>query len=146
MSYTERFSEAHYPLSGEYPDSLGPATINSTPVWVGDYHRLVLVFSIGDMGQGATEVISLRQAVDGAAATNAAITGKTTGVLVAGTDDDTVGCIELRTEELNVDARYQWVYVRNIIVGAAVEMGWALFGLEPRNKPVPTTNWNVIVD
>jgi len=146
MSYTERFSEAHYPLVAEAPDALGPATINSTPVYVGDYNRLVLVFGLGDMGQGATVLISLRQSPDAAAAVNAAVAGKTTAALVAGVDDNTVGCIELRTEELNVDARYQYVYVRNVIAGAAVEMSWVLFGLEPRFKPVPTTNWNVVID
>lgn len=146
MTYTARFSELHYPLVIAYSDSVGAGTHTSSYVSLANYHRAILVANIGDMGTNATLDIHLRQATTTAAGTEKAITGKAiTQLTQAGGDGDDIVCIELQTEELDVDGGYDCVAVRDIVADAAVEFGYILYGIVPRFAPTATTNWTEIV-
>lgn len=145
-NYTERFSEGHYPLVSYNSDSQGIATVNSAWVSLASYHRAVLVINVGDMVATATLDVSLRQASDGTGTGTKAITGKAiTQLTQAGGDGNQILVIELQTEELDVDGGFENVGVRHVVAAAAVEMGWTLFGIQPRYAPVPTTNYAEII-
>lgn len=145
-NYTERFSEGHYPLVTEHADSLTAATYNTAYVSLQNYHRAVLFLDVGDMAQGATLDVSLRQAQDTAGTGNKAITGKAiTQLTQAGGDGNQVLCIELQTEELDVENGFEHVNARTVVANAAVELSLTIFGIQTRYAPVPTTNWSEII-
>lgn len=145
MAYTERVSEAICPLAVMYSDDRGPGIHYSDTVNLGGYHRAWFVLEVGDMGAGATVNAGLQE-VDADLATVQNITGKTiTALTQAGGDASSLVCIELQTEELDVDDHFENVrfYVTtavNTVIFSAV-----LYGVEPRFKPVATTNWAEIV-
>jgi hypothetical protein len=142
MSYTERFSEVHYPLVSEFPDSMAANTYTSARVSLAKYHRAVLVLSVGDMAAGAKLDVALYQATAASGGSTKAITGKAiTQLTQASGDGNDVFCIELQTEELDVTGGYEHVYVVAVVDTDAVEYGWTLFGIQPRYAPVATTNW-----
>lgn len=146
MAYTNRFSEIIVPAIGEHADSIGVAVHTSTRVSMENYHRAWLVLDVGDMGQGATLDLALMQATALTGGSTAAIAGKSiTQLTQAAGDGNQYCCIELQTEELDVDGGYEHVYVVVTVTGAAVELAWCLFLGEPRFAPVPTTGWEEIV-
>lgn len=151
--YTQRFSEGHYPLLEANSDSFGVGTRNSAYASLQDYHRAVLVVNVGDLGQAATLDAQIRQATSAAGAGVKTIADKAgtgtkaiTQLTQAGGDGNNLVCIELQTEELDVDGGFSFVGVQDVVAGAACEFGWILYGIASRFKPVPTTNWDEIVD
>jgi len=146
MTYTERFTEAHVPLVYDYADSIGISTVDSAWVNLANYHRVILVVNVGDMVQGATLDVSIRQATTVAGAGAKAITGKAiTQLTQAGGDSDSLVSIELQTEELDVTGSFDCVSVRRVIAGAAVEMSFVLYGIVSRYEPVPVTAWTEVI-
>jgi hypothetical protein len=146
MSYTSRVSERMYPLAYEHADSQAIGTHNSACVSLQNYHRAWLVLDVGDMGVGATLDAGLQQATSTACAGVKAIAGKTITTLTqAGGDGNDLVCIELQTEELDVDNAFDCVRFYVTIAGADVEYSAILYGLISRFKAVPTTNWTEIV-
>jgi hypothetical protein len=151
--YTAQLSEQLYPLAIDYADSQGVGTRNSAWVNLQNYHRAWLVINVGDMAQGATFNCALQQARGSAGTGAKAITSsKTAGakaitqLTAAAADSDSVVCIELQTEELDVDGGFEYVRFQVIIAGAAVEYSAILYGCMTRFKPTPTTNWTERVD
>lgn len=146
MSYTNRVSEVMYPLLYEHADSIGVAVNTSARVSLANYHRAWFFLDVGDMGQAATIDVQLYQATALTGGSTAVITGKAiTQLTQAGSDSNKLCCIELQTEELDVDGGYEHVYVVLTVAGAACELSWCLFGCEPRFAPTATTNWEEIV-
>jgi len=147
MPYTNRVSEEFYPLAQHDPRTRQVATHVSSWVLLENYHRAWLHLKVGDMGALATLDAGLQQASDATGTGVKAIAGKTITQLTQaggdGTDDDL--CIELQTEELDVDGGFE--YVRFYVTIAVADCVYAatLFGLCSRFKPVPTTNWTEIV-
>jgi len=148
MDYTERVSEVLVPLAVEYPDSLGIATHQSAWYNVENFHRVFLLIEIGDMAQGASLWVDLHEATSAAGADEADINATTdvttTETLTAGVDDNTLHCIECRTEEF--DNGFNYVSVVAEVMGAAVEMSWQLFGAVPRYSPGTQTGWSSVTD
>lgn len=147
MPYTERFSEILYPLAIEYADSLGPAATASAYVSLRDYHRAWLVINVGDMGQAATLDAVIQQATSTAGAGVKALTPAKaiTQLTQAGGDGNDLVCVELRTEELDVDGGFDCIrFVITTGVGA-VEYSAVLYGGVTRYAPTPTTNWTEVV-
>jgi len=147
MSCTSRVSERMYPLAYEHCDSQLVGTHNSAYVSLQNYHRAWLVLNVGDMGVGATLNAGLQQATDTSGTGVKAITGKTIAQLTqAGGDGDDLVCIELQTEELDVDRGFEHVRFQVVIAGGAVEYAAVLYGCVSRFKAVPTTNWTERID
>jgi hypothetical protein len=147
MSYTNQVSEVMYPLATHHPLTRQSATHVSNWVSLANYHRAWFFLDAGVFGQGTTVNAGLQQATSVAGAGAKAIAGKTITVLTkAGADDNSLDCIELQTEELDVDGRFEFVRFYVTIAGGDVGYSATLFGVEPRFAPVPTTNWNEIVD
>ena len=147
MTYTERFTEVHYPLAMEYADSFAAnADWVSAYVSLANYHRAVIVINVGDIAAGGFIDASVLQATTTAGAGSKAITGKAiTRLTQAGGDGDDVVAIELQTEELDVDGRFDCIALYVLCGSAASELSYIIYGLEPRFPPTGTTNWAEVV-
>ncbi len=146
MSYTERFSEVHNPLTQGYSDSWAVGGHNSSYVSLQNYHRAVVVINVGDMGNSATLDFSILEATSTAGAGSQTLTGKgTTQLTQASGDGDDLLCIEIRTEELTVSSNYDCIALRAVVGTNPVEYGFIVYGIEPRFPPVGTTNWAEVV-
>lgn len=146
MAYTNRLSEVLYPVSIEHPDSFAAGTYTGSWYDMRDYHRAWLVINVGDMVATATLDAGLQQASDTTGTGVKAITGKTiTQLTQAGGDGNDIVCIELQTEELDVDNSFECVRWYVTVAAAAVELSVVLYFAEPRFAPVPTTNWTEVV-
>ena len=146
MAYTERVSEVNAPLTTIYSDVRIPGTHYSEFVSLENYHRAFLLLSVSEMAALSTVDAGIQQASDVTGTGVKAITGKTiTQLTQAAGDTNSLVCIELQTEELDVDNDFEYVrfYVTNAV--NTVNFEGILFGCSPRFKPVPTTNWAEIV-
>jgi hypothetical protein len=154
MSYTQRFSEWFNPILAENADSIAIGTYDSAYASLQNYHRAVLVLDVGDMGALSSLNVQIRQAQDATGTGVKTIGRKGSTILTkaitqltqAGGDGNQTICVELQTEELDVDNGFEHVGVRAVVAGAAVEYGWRLYAFEPRFAPVPTTTWDEIID
>jgi hypothetical protein len=144
-SYTERFSEVHYPLVSVVPAVKSPgAAVVSSYVSLATYHRAALVIHFRDCGNSAT--IEILQGSDSRAAKGDPTTvGKQKRFLTTA-DANTVKIIELRTEELDVTGGFEYVAVSYDVDTDTVALSLVLYGIISRFNPVPTTNWDEIVD
>jgi len=148
-TYTERVSEVMYPLLTEYTDLFGSAITRSAWVSMENYHRGWLYLNVGSIGTDYTLDVYLQEALTVGGLGGKTILGKAITQLT-GADDDSLICIELRTEEMDVSNSFDFVaVVMDIRFGAqngtGVYLAWSFFGVEPRQAPVPTTNWTEIV-
>jgi len=147
MAYTELFSEMHEPGLFEPPDSFGAATRNSAWMLMENYHRGVLQLIVGEMQQGATLNVQLRQATDALGAGAIAVVGKAiTQLTQTDGDGDDYIVIELQTEQMDVANNYDHIGVQVVIAGAAVEYSYVFNAYEPRYAPVPQTNYTEVVN
>ena len=147
MAYTQRVSEDLYPLTGHDPRTRQVATHVSAWVNVEEYHRLWFLLYVGDLGALATFDAGLQQASAAAGTGVKAIAGKAiTQLTQAGGDgpDESI-CIELQTEELDVDGGFEFVRFYVTIAVADCTYSAALLGACSRFKPVAVTNWTEIV-
>jgi len=150
--YTAGTYELEAPLMSAPPDSYGAAIYVNGYVSLTNYHRAKLHINVGEMQQGATFDAQILQAQDAAGtgaktiASKAGGTKAITQLTQAGGDGDDLLCIELQTEELDVDGNFEHVGVQVTVGNAAVEYSWILYGCEARYKPTPTTDWTEIVD
>jgi len=130
-----------YPLAIQYADGRGLGTHNSAWVSLQDYHRAWFVLNLGDIQIGTLDA-GIQQAQDATGTGAKAITGKTITQLTAADGSDMV-CIELQTEELDVDGGFEHVrfYITLGTVGVSAIYSAVLYGLISRFKPTPTTNW-----
>jgi len=148
-NYTNRISEVIYPLAYFHSTDKTADTYNTTGVSLKNYHRAWVVLDVGDMDQGATLNLKLQEATSTDAADGdwSDIDGKSiTELTAADTDDDSLVCIELQTEELTVASNYDCIRAQLVIANAAVQVSLIIYGVESRFEPVPTTNWEEIVD
>ena len=141
MSYTERFTEVHYPL-GLIPSEDYTMVQYTEYVSLANYHRAVAVIHFGTLNGPVNA--GLQQASDTAGTGVKAITGKTITALTA-TDDEALVAIELRTEELDVDGGFDCVRLY-VTPTANAQFSAVLYGIEPRFMPTGTTNWTEVVD
>ena len=153
MSYTERLSEAVYPLDIAFADAAIPSVINGAWVNVSLYHRLWLVINVGDLQAGGTFDATVQQATTTAGAGAKAITSSKTLVAKAitqltqaGGDSDSIVCIELQTEEMDVTNLFDCVRFVITVGVANAEYSAILYGCISRHRAVPTTNWTEIID
>ena len=144
--YTERLSEALYPLARLNPANKTVANHDTGYVSVKNYHRVWAVIEVGVMAQGATLDALLYQATDTAGTGGKVIAGKSiTQLTQAGGDGNQILCIELQTEELDVDNAFDCVQLRLTVAGGTVYAAAQLYGCSTRFAATPTTNWEEIV-
>ena len=138
-NFTEEFNLlAHIPADSE--------TTAVTSGWLNmeTYQRLVVMISVGDVAGAGTFDAAITQDDVGDGTNAKAIAGKASTQLTAA-DDDLANCIELRTEELDVDGGFHYVLVTLTPAVAAVEFAAFVLGHVASYEPVAVTNWNEIV-
>lgn len=146
MAYTNRVSEDLTPLTTQYPLTRQVADHVSDWVLMENYHRAWLFLTMGAMGSGGTLTAKLQQATTDAGASAKDITGKAlTSLTQAGSDANSLACIELQSEELDVNGGFKYVRFVVTIGVADISYGATLFGTITRYKPAPTTAWDEIV-
>lgn len=150
MSYTERFSEMHYPLVNVVPGvKSATSEVISAYVDLANYHRAALVIHTGAIAATGTVIVRLIQAKNTSGGTpigipTTATQDKLTSTLTTA-DANSVIVIELCTEELDVTNGYHCVAIGYDVDTDTVAMSAILYGIEPRFAAVPTTNYNEIV-
>lgn len=150
MSYTERFTEVHYPLVNVPPAVKSPASeVISAYVSLANYHRAALVIHTGAIAATGTVAVRLIQATDTSGTSPKGIPTTATQDKITSTlttaDANSVIVIELRTEELDVSGGYDCVAIGYDVDTDTVAMSAILYGIEPRFASVPTTNYNEVV-
>lgn len=148
MAYTERFTEVHYPLAWLAPVSVNNgAEAFTSYVSLANYHRAVILLFTGVMAGGGTIDAQVHQGTTTAGAGAKHITGKAiTQLTQAGGDSGKIVAIEVRAEELDVDGGFDCIALGYTVGTAASLMAIAIFGIEPRYAPVPTANYDEVVD
>lgn len=144
--YTAQFSEQHVPLAVHYPLTRQVAAHVSDWVLMSKYHRAFFLLMLGAMGASATVDAKLQEAKDATGTGAQDISGKAiTQLTKAGSDDNSLAGIELRTEELSVNSGYE--YVRFVVTIAVADCTYSatLFGTETRYGPAPTTAYDEVV-
>ena len=148
QAYTYRFTEVHELGPGFFPGNYVAGIYQTAWANMTNHQRGVFVLGTGDMAAGSTVDCQLWQAQDAAGLNPLIIAGKAILQLqqAAGDGNDSV-CIEFRTEELDVDAKYSFVAAVVTVGGQANSDLTGAFFLGASNyPPVPVANWTEIVD
>ena len=144
--WTERFSEGADPISAIEPQSVNATTVNSTVY--GDmqrYHRAVAILHVGAIGDTITVDFQIEQATASDGTGAKAITDKSITQLTT-ENDNAIVVIELRSDELDSENGFTFAGIEVTTANGAVILSAVLYGIVPRYSPVPTTNWQEIVD
>lgn len=138
--YTENFSEVHQVLAHEPADSQ-TVEVNSGYVDVGDFHRIVVIISVGDIAATGTFDVLIQQATNTAGASSKSLTPSkaSTQLTQAGGDSDDLLIFDLTCSELDVTNSFDCVNVRVSPAVAATEFSMIVLGVCPRFAPVVTT-------
>ncbi|MGD8499947.1 MAG: hypothetical protein PVJ86_04830, partial [Phycisphaerales bacterium] len=142
MSYTQLFSEDAELLAVIACDNANAAVgeHNSGYVFVGDYHRILILVITGEVGAaGSTLDIDVEEATDAAATGAQNVTGIAPAQLTNADAGDPV-LIEFQTEDLTQD--YDFINVECIVGTNTYRYGVLVFGFHARHKPVGVALWN----
>ena len=147
QAYTHRFTEVH-----EVQDFLEPAVkvaaaYSTAYVNLANHQRVFYILATGTMVATSTINLQIWQAQDAAGTGAKVVAGKAiTALTAAGGDGDDICGIEVRTEELDVDAKFSFVAaILTVGVAASAVALIPLYGCS-NYPPVPTTNWTEVID
>lgn len=144
-TYCEKVYEKFYPLDILYPANRSVAEATN---WCSlrDYHRAWVVLNVGVIAATTTIDLALQQATTTAGAGVKALVPAKAITQLTDTDDNCIVCIELQTEELDVDGGFDCI---RAVLTTAVSTAYSslvLYGVESRFLAVPTTNWQETVN
>lgn len=145
MSYTQLFSEDAQLLAAMGCDNVNAAVgeHNSGYVFVGNYHRVLILIVTGEVGAaGSTLDIDVEEATDTAGTGAGNVVGINPAQLTNADAGDPV-LIEFQTEDLTQD--YDHINVECIVGTNTYRFGVLVFGFHARHKPVGVTLWNQVV-
>ena len=142
MGYTERFSE-QAALLGTIYCAASTGEKNTGYLSLENYNRAVVIIHPVNMNSQTIDV-DLEQGTDtsGTSAKTFNSGGKDITIAAA---DTKPSVIEIRTEELDVDGGFDCINVEATPSGSCTFVV-ELWGLEPRYKPVSTTNLDSVTD
>jgi len=144
--YNVLVSEKMYPLAGLVPNDRSADTYNTDYVDLKNYHRAWVALYVGDLTTNSTVDLALWQATDTSGSDAKVIPDKAiTQLEETEGDDDSLVCIELQTEEMDVTGGFHCLSARLTVGTANAETCVIVSGVIPRFEPVPTTNWDEIV-
>ena len=147
MQYTQRFTENYQVGPGFFPATYAIGVYQSAWANMANNQRAVFVLGTGAMAAGATVDVQLWQATDAAGAGAVIIAGKAIIQLgqALGDGNDSVA-IELRTEEMNVSAGYNYISAVVTVGGNTCALTGTFFLGGTNQAPVPIGLWTEIVD
>ena len=147
QAYTHRFTEVHEVLDVLVPAVYTPAAYTTAYVELANHQRVFYLLVTGVMVAQSTINLQIWQATDAAGTAAKVVAGKAITALTAvgGDGNDIVG-IEVRTEELDVDAKFS--FVAGILTVGVANSALALVPIYGCSNypPVPVTNWTEIID
>jgi len=148
MTYNSKIYERFYPLTYLHSTDKAAGTHNTDWVSLKNYHRAWIVLDVGDMNATSTLDLAIQQATDTSGTSAKAMdpAKAITQLTAAGSDDDSLVCIELQTEELDVSNSFDCIRAQLTVANANVQASLIVYGVESRFEPVPTTNWEETVD
>ena len=145
MPYPELDTERIELLYVLHPD-LHLGQYDSPWINVSGYHKLLFIWTLGDMGQASTLQMRVYEAQDGAG-TGWQVIGKwPTTLTQAGGDGNDIVVMNLRTEEMDAADNYSYIMIRTLIQAAASNACCHVFGTAPRYAPVSTAAWTEVVE
>jgi hypothetical protein len=148
--YTMRFTEYAEPGGTLYPDNRAIGTYNTGWLDMRAHQRAVFLLAVGVIAQAGTVDFELRQATtsDGDDDTNyfpEAGYINITQLTQAGGDGNDLIALEVRTEQMDVDAGFRYLSGRLTIAGGAAYTAVVPLRTAANYPPVPTTNWTEII-
>jgi hypothetical protein len=149
MSYTENFTEGVALLYNLAPISVSNGVeVFTSYVSLANYARAVIKIHVGVMQASGTIDAVVHQGTNtsGGSAKHLTTSKAITQLTQAGGDSGADVCIEVLAEDLDVDGGFDCIALGYTVGTAASIMYIEILGLEPRYKPVTTTNWTEIVD
>lgn len=140
MLATELFGEAFEVMGVEHADSQAAGQHAINWFYAGQHHKFVFLLDVGDMAQGATLDMVIREATSAAGTNTQNIAGKAiTQLTQAGGDGDDFIIVELDTSEMTPG--WDWLSPLVTIANDAVEYSLVCLGAVARyGGPVPLTN------
>lgn len=143
--YTERLTEGHK-FTSVSPASRTDASADSGYLSMRDYHRATAIIQTGALGAGTLNA-KFQQAKSSGGEGVKDITGKAVTELT-NADDDKMVAIELRSEEMDVDNKFD--YIRLLVTaagGAAMIFSALVIRHTPRFQPVGSAaDFDEIID
>lgn len=141
MSYTARWTEKNAVLDRIQIAAHGGG-VSTDWVSLMNYHRAAVVVDVGALGN--TLDVAIWQATNLAGAGAKIVAGKAITQLGAA-DDNSHCCIELQTEELDVDGGFDCIRVQTVNGAAGNIYGVTIYATEARFGPPSTANWDEVV-
>lgn len=145
MCYTNRFTEGNRVDGDLHPASRAANTYNTSYFSMRDYHRAVCIVDVGSIPEGATLDVKLQQAKDTDGTSVKDITGKAITQLTDA-DDNKIVAIELKTEELDVDNRFDCIRAQAVVGVDAIPCSVMIIRTEPRFAAVGVSQLDEVVD
>jgi hypothetical protein len=132
-------------LSTVDPSNQSVGAANSTWIPLTNYHSLLAVIETGALANGSTVDAKLQQATDGNGTGAKDITGKAiTQLNQAANGASRQALINLRPEELDVNAGFAYVRLVVTVGTAAAFTAAQLLGMNPRYEPADGANQSAV--
>ena len=128
------------------PASVAPGTVESAWVDMAQYESLLAVLNTGVLGASATVDAKIEQATSAAGAGAKDVPNKAITQIVKATGDDKQAAINLRSEHLDANNKYQFVRLSVTVAAAASLLGAQLYGFHPRVGPAHKGNPASVVE
>lgn len=126
------------------PASLSAGTVSTGWIVANNHHTLLALIQTGALGTSATLDAKLQQASDASGSGAKDISGKAITQIVKASGDNKQALINLRPEELDVNAGFAYVRL-SITVGTAASIASAVvLGLNPRYASADAQNQTAV--
>lgn len=140
-----KFNEKNAVLATLDPASVGPATVTTGWVSMGNVHSLCALLQTGVLGASATVDAKLQQAQDSSGTGAKDVTGKAVTQLNATTGNNKQVSIDCRDTDLDVNNGFAYARL-SVTVGAAASLvGATVFGYNPIFIPATAINQAAVV-
>lgn len=146
MAITNDITEELALLDTHWPQTRQAATHVGAWVLAATYPRYLLKLKVGAMGSGGVVNAKFQQATSAAGAGVKDVDGKAiTPLTQAGSDENSVVGINLRTEELDVSGGFKYIRFAVTITVADCLYDAELLATGGRFIPVSVTNWDEVI-
>jgi len=112
---------------------------------VTNFHKLWVMWTVGDMAVNSTLQMRIYESQDGAGAGEKVIGKWPATLTAAAADGDSAVVVNLRSEEMDAANGYRWIRVLTLIQAAASHASCHIFGTLPRYAPVSIAAWTEVV-
>ena len=127
------------------PSNQAAGVANSSWISLGGYHSLLALIETGVLATGSTVDAKLQQATDGNGTGAKDIVGKSiTQLTQAANGSSRQALVNLRSEDLDVNAGFAYVRLVLTVGTAAAYTAAQLLGMNPRYEPADGSNQSAV--